>query len=618
MKQQNTKHLISAEGFARVARSLAKKSNVTVRLRGSGAYTDGKAIVLPVPKQMSEKTQNILLGYLVHECGHVRTTDFNVSPAGLTNLFEDHRIERNMRTTFKGAEDFMIKAHKSFWGEWQERIQEGNTDSGAFGAAHNWLLAYGQKITMDRNIPQEILDRVDDDLMEKWGAIQLNLIPFLERSVFTNTTADAKRLSDEVLAFLNNVQPPEPEEPNAPDQEQDEQENESQQDSSRDEEQDGDNQNQSDDSAAEESESKSDGGDESNDQEQAEQSDTSANEGETGTDTDTDESDKGEQSKSESQPSDSEDTEQSQADSKGSGQSKGADLEAAKRELKEALDSGEKAQDFGEILMEAIKDEIEEAQKNGELIDIDYSSYSTGSVDLNMFSPLPEVAQKASISARNLRRAVKTMVESVTRAKLQTGRRGRRLDNKRLSRIATGDTRIFSKRTEGIAVDTAITLAVDMSGSMSHDGRAMKAMAATLGLSQVLHQTQGATVRGITFPGYESDVGQVIARGAKPSEKLAGLYPHGGTPIVEAVTDASEELREQAAKRKVLVVITDGVIDRHDVDAINKEVGKDIDTYWIGIGVPSLPFDHAICVDEPEQLGDALIRHASDLLGSAA
>lgn len=604
-----TDHLISAEGFARVARNLARQSDVTVRLKGGNAYTDGKEIVLPVPVTMDERTQNILLGFLIHESGHVRGTDFKVPVTGLTNLFEDHRIERNMRCLFKGAEDYLIKAHKSFWDDWAGRIQEG-IEVDAFGAAHNWLLAFGQKITMGRAVPKVILDQVEKDLVVKWGPIQKALIPFLERSAFTGSTQDAKKLSDQVLALLKSWQPPE-DQPSEPDQgtTQSSDDQPDQQDSDSAPGSPG-----SEDSSQTDDESEASGvdGDAASEDVEPDAS------GDSDDMSDDSAGDEGAASSHEAADHENTDDQLNGSHSASSSEAGTPDLDATKMELQDALDAGVKAKDFGEFLLESVEDVIEEARMNGELLDYETHTYTTGSVDTKGFGINNDVLQQSKVAARGLRRAVKTMVEAVTRAKHQTGRRGRRIDARRISRIAVSDNRIFSKRTEGISIDTAITIAVDMSGSMGKMQRDEKAMAATLGLAQVLHQTRGTSVRATTFPGYGRDVGQIIPRGIPPCESICGLKAHGGTPIVQAVTDATDELRHQMASKKVLIVITDGEVDPGQVVAIKSIVGNDIDTYWIGIGVSHLPFDHAICVEEPDQLGSALLRHASDLIGSAA
>lgn len=108
---------MSASGSARVvlenvARMLADKFKISVVFRGNECHTDGKTITLPVltdhvPEALIEK----LRGYLDHEVGHIIFTDmdaFRTAPLyGLErfalNVVEDVRIEREMEKVWSGC-----------------------------------------------------------------------------------------------------------------------------------------------------------------------------------------------------------------------------------------------------------------------------------------------------------------------------------------------------------------------------------------------------------------------------------------------------------------------------------------------------------------------------------
>lgn len=537
---------ISASSFARIARSLARKNDVTVRFDkgATTAATNGKIVYLPLLKQVTQKVQDTLLGYLLHEVGHVKHTNFNIKTKHFVNLFEDHRIERQIRHSFGGGEETLLVTHKSHWNDAVTKIGGETT---AFGAVSNWLLYYGQKLTMERTPPQVMLDDCDKHLEQHWGAIQKLLFPFLEKSKFSSSTAEVETISTEVVELLKTLKPEE----EKPQEQPSNTENE-------------------DVASADIGDSSREAGDEGAGSKNEDDSSTSS-----------------------------------------------LNLEASQEAFEEALRNGEQSPDFGDEIMEGLKDLIQEAKAIGELLDEsslpNTESFSVGSADFTYVEPDTEVLQEAAVSGYSLRMAVKRMTEDISRIRPQASERGRRIDRKRLSRIAIGDPKVFAKKAEKVAVKAAVTIALDLSGSMALDSRDKKSLAAMLGLAQALHSTKGSTVRGTIFPGKASTVEQIIARGSKPMDKIAGLHASGGTPIIEAILEAREELLEQPEQKKILFCITDGAIGQEQVNYINS-FASDIKIYWIGVGIESLPFEGAICIDSAEKLGSALLEQARSML----
>ena len=114
------------------AKSLADKFGVNVCFEGNAVpHTDGSTIVLPILSEESTLgDKEVFLGFLIHECAHVRLTDFrSLPPTGLANLFsatnmlEDCRIEEITCKNFFGAIYLLNKAHlKSVEGWEYERL----------------------------------------------------------------------------------------------------------------------------------------------------------------------------------------------------------------------------------------------------------------------------------------------------------------------------------------------------------------------------------------------------------------------------------------------------------------------------------------------------------------
>lgn len=98
-----------------------RKSSVNVVFKGEQAMTDGKNIVLPsldMNAEMNDDQMNIMRGYVDHEAGHVRHTDFeamqrfgdecmaseNKLLRNVHNALEDIWLERRVRDDYPGAE----------------------------------------------------------------------------------------------------------------------------------------------------------------------------------------------------------------------------------------------------------------------------------------------------------------------------------------------------------------------------------------------------------------------------------------------------------------------------------------------------------------------------------
>lgn len=94
-----------------VASILGRRYGVRVRIGGKDAYTDGKTIQLPSLPTEDASLLPLVRGYLDHEAGHVRETDFEalrqaqLSPIEkhITNILEDWRVENKLAAVFPGC-----------------------------------------------------------------------------------------------------------------------------------------------------------------------------------------------------------------------------------------------------------------------------------------------------------------------------------------------------------------------------------------------------------------------------------------------------------------------------------------------------------------------------------
>ncbi len=143
-------------------------------------------------------------------------------------------------------------------------------------------------------------------------------------------------------------------------------------------------------------------------------------------------------------------------------------------------------------------------------------------------------AESAKLSAR-----LQGLVQASRMDRPRPVRSGRRLDPKRLHRVAVADERIFSRRAHRIAPDTAVHLLVDLSGSMhatvhrtdgSPTTRASSALESALALALALEGIPGRDGGHLRVSGKSGNGGSGDADGpARPEPPgLRGcLHPDG-------------------------------------------------------------------------------------------
>lgn len=90
------------------AKMLAGRLDIDLRFGGSTAMTNGKIIYIPQLPLDSKRAKTLAFGYLVHENGHIRDTDFQVGARvapldDMENILEDIRIEKCAWRRYPGS-----------------------------------------------------------------------------------------------------------------------------------------------------------------------------------------------------------------------------------------------------------------------------------------------------------------------------------------------------------------------------------------------------------------------------------------------------------------------------------------------------------------------------------
>lgn len=121
MKAQHSKKTRSVfeQSLPIVAAALGRLCGIAIEFGGQVPATDGKTIWMPLSERMTEAEELKTLGFVCHEAGHVRLTDFGDVAQKLSHLeraidnaLEDCRIEAAMSKLYPGAESLFKAAHE--------------------------------------------------------------------------------------------------------------------------------------------------------------------------------------------------------------------------------------------------------------------------------------------------------------------------------------------------------------------------------------------------------------------------------------------------------------------------------------------------------------------------
>ena len=569
-----------------VARAVGRKLDVTVRIGGTNAYTDGKNIQLPALPldEDGDRLATLAFGYLEHEAAHVRYTDMdNYKPDSpvhqmFTNIFEDVRIEKALGGEYPGfAEDLRglteILVEKGEMG--------GDLDPNLPLAAKvgNHALLKCRHEVLGPDVLEEPAAQAEESFRD---AVPADLADAVDAALAQvedlESTEEAANLARDVVKLIA-----------------DEQQQQAQQ--------------------------AMPGGVCGAPQPGGDAGEGEAGSGETGDDVDGEQAggnaggsqagDDGEDSQ------DGGDTGGGQADYAGDHEARKAAAEMAEA-LQELLDdNGDSAPKTRcQAAADALKQEASDAnQAAGGYGGGGGAGVGEASEPLQVTTS--GAAEIASVSAATvaLRTRLRGLLAAERLAKRTVARRGKRLSRGRLVKALQGNPNIFVNKTRGVAVNTAVQILLDRSGSM-HGEIALareSALACALGLSEI----QGVSVAAATFPGDGAvrEVTPLTAFG-EPVRRTAGRYAAvnatGGTPMLEALLWGVDQLLVQPEPRLMCLVVTDGEpYDRVNTEAVIQRCwAGGIEVMGIGMGrsahyVESL-FPVSAHIEQVEDLAGAM------------
>ena len=185
----------------------------------------------------------------------------------------------------------------------------------------------------------------------------------------------------------------------------------------------------------------------------------------------------------------------------------------------------------------------------------------------------------AMVASSRMRAKLGSLLFSSKRCPISYGTSGRKLAVNRLVRMATGDPKIFQKKVENAAPNSAVAIVLDTSGSMGLNSqlqfggttRALVANKTAFALNACLFSLAGVKCCTLEFSnkdrndGSKCDVNVVCEFGTKPNSERFNINPFDGTPTDQAIWAARGLLLQRPEPRKIILLVTDG--EPNDADA---------------------------------------------------
>ncbi len=617
----------TTQSLALLARLMGQKFDVEVVVGNySTASTDGK--IIKIPLITGDEALEWVRGYIDHETGHIRYTDFNILPTrnfagALLNIIEDTRVDKAQGRDFIGSVlnlrklDALLDAKYGFG-------EPNPCDPSSILC--NWVMLQGRvKILGHKDLTKSVQNiesivkqilgsnyQEAERLLDKIGTLPLD-------KSGTQASAD---LRDEFMALLGKAHeeatapppPPSPEKSKPEENEKEEQNQEKTEEKSND----GQKQDTPSETDSEEdpetgnSGSGSEGSDTENEEENAGSDSQSNTESGTGSESsdpvethggdaasevDADEDENGEGDTNGEANGESEgNTDPADGSTEcGEGSADGAANENLKPDQPtNASNEGDHSPYGGrseaemrvivETLLEALGNKPIEHKGVGELLQ-ELLEFAAQQMDPTQTDAIPrkpeciphpakcsyEFPDLAKVRAHTakLRAQLAGLVQASRLRRATPRRTGHKIDHRFLTRLRKGDDRLFIGKDEKKAVNTAFMLCLDGSSSMgkiSPDNTKMYIAARSCFVAiEALYAIPGVKAAAIEFNDLHNQVMKLCSWGEKPDSKSFNHDSSSGTEISTALWSAWGELLARPETRKIAVIFSDGATAQSDV-----------------------------------------------------
>lgn len=511
--------------LAGLCQTIARDTGLEVTVGGerSHIFPDGKLLnIAAMP--MTPEGRLVAVGLAWHEVGHKLYTDMTGGPGpgllgDLVNVIEDVREERDFIADRPGAA-YDLDAVTTYYVS-RGHLMPTDTTSAVIALT----MGSGRSMLLGQTTMEPAMDTAREILEENLGGAFLALAEGILKGYHSMPygkagTASSREMAQRIVSLLEDQtedpQPPEPPEP-AP---------------------------ETQDPSSEEDEEQGGGS-----------SDTQDNQQDTENDSSTGNQNSGAEDGQEEPASLSEQNNQNKNSSPPGNNRKKTDPEQIRKMIEEG------AGDFGDVQKIAIEELDQMSRQVSPEVRRTLPQYPR--VDRQRPDEPGLVDESRCVAATSRMRArLMGLLQAVKRLPERFGTSGRKLAVNRIIKMKTGDPRIFRKRVEAIAVNTAVVVLLDRSGSMTGD-KITTARNAAFSLHHTLMGVSGVKVHSVGFDMADEDQTyppiQVLCNwGDKPRPEGFGVTAGDCTPTPWALWYARAELLFRPEPRKIVLLVTDG------------------------------------------------------------
>lgn len=225
----------------------------------------------------------------------------------------------------------------------------------------------------------------------------------------------------------------------------------------------------------------------------------------------------------------------------------------------------------------------------------------------------PEQRGDMDVVMYNLYGRLADVLQTMTLVRHSTGLCGARLDAHVLHRASVGDGRIFSKKVQRLRRVTEVALLFDASGSMrmteygkSNNNEMAQCMA--LGCLKALRALPGVKS---SLSGFSNGEMFVMSDYGGPVHEVI-LSAVGGTPLGASLVELTSQFSDGPDVRRIILFFTDGFPDNVGsvTMALNLAKRSGIEVYGIGLQTKAIntfmDSDHSIIVNNIHELADGM------------
>lgn len=225
----------------------------------------------------------------------------------------------------------------------------------------------------------------------------------------------------------------------------------------------------------------------------------------------------------------------------------------------------------------------------------------------------PEQRGDMDVVMYNLYGRLADVLQTMTLVRHSTGMCGARLDSRVLYRASVGDGRIFSKKVQRLRRVTEVALLFDASGSMSMNEYGMSsnnemAQCMALGCLKALRALPGVKS---SLSGFSNGEMFVMSDYDDPVQEVI-LSACGGTPLGASLVELTSQFSDGPDVRRIILFFTDGFPDYVGSVTLALDLAKrsGIEVYGIGLQTKAIntfmDSDHSIVVNSINDLAGGM------------